>query len=324
MSSVKSHSGYHLVKKCFIGGEGGWDYLTVDNNARRLYVTHSTKVCVIQVDSLSLIGEVAGTEGVHGVAIASELGKGFTSNGRTGTASIFDLKTFKVLREVTVGQNPDSICYDDVSKRVFVFNSQSHNASVIDAVNEGVVATIPLGGKPEFSRADGEGRVYVNNEDTSEVISLDSRKLSILARWPLGLGKAPTGLAIDLKNRRLFSTCRNNYMIVMYADNGRILASLPIGDRSDGCAFDPETRLAFSSNGEGTLTAVREDSPTSFAVVDTVVTHVGSRTMTLDPKTHAVFLPAAEFGPTPQPTADQPRPRPPVIADTFTVLQFQI
>lgn len=237
--------------------------------------------------------------------------------------SIFDLNTLKVLDEVPVGKNPDAIRFDVVSKKVFVFNGQSQDATVIDAVSGKATATIPLGGKPEFSVADGNGRVYVNIEDKSELVAIDSRTLKVLSRWSLAPGEAPTGLAMDTKNRRLFAVCRNKLMIVINADNGHILASLPIGSGTDGCAFDPETQLAFSSNGEGTLTIIREESPTVFSVLDSLTTQRGARTMTIDPETHAVFLPMAEFGPTPQPTADLPRPRAAILPNTFAILQFQ-
>lgn len=323
MENTRSLSGYHLSRRYLVGGEGGWDYLTVDDKARRLYVTHSNSVVVLNTDPLAIVGEISKTEGVHGVAIASELGRGFTSNGRASTVSIFDLRTLKVLEEVPVGKNPDAIRFDSVSKRVFVFNGQSKDATVIDAVSGKAIATIPLGGKPEFSVSDGKGRVYVNNEDTSEVMAIDSRTLRVLSRWSLFPGESPTGLAIDTENRRLFAVCRNQFMIVMDADNGHIVASLRIGSGSDGCAFDPETKLAFSSNGEGTLTIVHEESPTVFKVLENLTTQRGARTMTIDPKTHAVYLPTAEYGPTPQPTPDQPRPRPPVLPNTFVVLEFR-
>ncbi|MCX6642010.1 MAG: hypothetical protein NTV15_01300 [Candidatus Bathyarchaeota archaeon] len=205
---------------------------------------------------------------------------------------------------------------------MFVFNGQSHDATVIDAASGKVVATIPLGGKPEFSVSDGKGRIYVNNEDKSELDVIDSTTLEVISRWTLAPGEAPSGLALDRKNRRLFSVCRNKLMIVMDADNGHILASLPIGGGTDGCGFDPETKLVFSSNGEGTLTIVHEESPSKFSVLDTVITQRGARTMTIDPKTHSVFLPTAEYGPIPLPTVEQPRPRAPVIPGTFVVLQF--
>ncbi len=224
------------------------------------------------MDTLDVVGEVFKTEGVHGVAIASEFRRGFTSNGRASTVSIFDLNTLKVVKEVPVGKNPDAIRFDSASKRVFVFNGVSHDASVIDAASGEVIKTIPLGGKPEFSVVDGLGHVYVNNEDTSEVMVIDSRKLEVLSRWPIAPGESPTGLAIDTKNQRLFSVCSNRFMIVLGANDGHVIASLPIGGGCDGCMFDPELKLVFSSNGEGTLTIVREESPTLFYVLDTVDT----------------------------------------------------
>ncbi len=312
-----------MTRKLLIGGEGGWDYLVVDEAARRLYVTHNDRVHVLNADTLDVVGVVFKTEGVHGVAIASELGRGFASNGRASTVSIFDLNTLKVMKEVAVGKNPDAIRFDSSSKRVFVFNGVSHDASVIDAATGEVIATIPLGGKPEFSVADGLGHVYVNNEDTSEVMVIDSKTLEVLSRWPIAPGESPTGLAIDLKNRRLFSVTRNKFMIVLDADDGRVLASLPIGGGCDGCMFDPERKLVFASNGEGTLTIVREDSPDSFSILDTIATQRGARTMTIDLRTHALFLPTAEYGPTPEPTVEQPRPRPPILPNTFVILQYQ-
>ena len=321
-SNAKSPSGYRLAKTVHIGGEGGWDYLIVDDNARRLYVTHASKVHVLNADTFDIVGEIP-TEGAHGVAIASPFGRGFASNGASGTVTVFDLKTLRVSGQITVGQNPDSIRFDPASKKVFVFNGRSHDASVIDAATEEVVATIPLGGKVEFSVSDGEGHVYVNNEDKSEVDVIDSQTLKLIAQYPLGQGQAPTGLALDPKKRRLFSVCRNKFMIVTDADNGQILASLPIGTGSDGCGFDPETGFAFSSNGEGTLTVVREETPGLYAVLDTVTTRRAGRTMTIDPRTHSVFIPTAEQGPTPPATAEQPRPRPPVIPDTFVLMQFK-
>ena len=319
----KSPSGYHLSRKLLIGGEGGWDYLIVDDAARRLYVSHSDRVHVLDADTLDMVGTVLKTEGIHGVAIAPEFGRGFASNGRASTVSIIDLKTLKVIKEVAVGKNPDAIRFDPYSRRVFVFNGVSHDASVIDAAKGEVIATIPLGGKPEFSVADGLGHVYANNEDTSEVMVIDSKTLKVESRWPIAPWEAPTGLAIDLMNRRLFSVTRNKFMIVLDADDGRVLASLPIGGGCDGCMFDQERKLAFASNGEGTLTIVREDSPTSFSVLDTVATQRGARTMTIDLRTHALYLPTAEYGPTPQPTAEQPRPRPPVLPNTFVILRVQ-
>jgi YVTN family beta-propeller protein len=322
MANAKSVSGYHLAKTVHIGGEGGWDYLIVDDEARRLYVTHASKVHVLNADTLDIVGEIP-TQGAHGVAIASPLGYGFASNGATDTVTVFDLRTLGVVGQVAVGQNPDSIRYDPASRKVFVFNGRSHDASVIDAATQQVVATIPLGGKVEFSVADGNGRVYVNNEDKSEVDVIDSRTLKHVAQYQLGPGQAPTGLALDPRNRRLFSVCRNKFMVVLDADSGSILASLPIGNGSDGCGFDTGTGFAFSSNGEGTLTVVRENPQGVYEVFDTVTTRRAGRTMTIDPRTHSVFIPTAEQGPTPAPTPEQPRPRPAIIPDTFVLMQFQ-
>jgi DNA-binding beta-propeller fold protein YncE len=235
---------------------------------------------------------------------------------------MFDLQTLVVIKEVPTGKNPDAILFDPFSNKLFTFNGRSRDASVLDPATGDSVATIPLGGKPEFAVSDRRGRVYVNDEDNSMILAIDAHTLQIVARWPLAPGESPSGLAMDLDHRLLFSVCRNNLMIVMDADSGKVVASLPIGSGVDGCAFDPGTGLVFSSNGEGTLTVIREESPTSFSVVDTVPTQRGARTIALDLKTHAVFLPTAEFGPVPPATAENPRPRPPVLPDTFVVLKL--
>ncbi len=322
-SATLASSGYHVVKKTVVGGEGGWDYLTVDSKARRLYVSHNDRVVVLDADSVSVIGEVPKTEGIHGIAIAQELGRGFTSNGRSSTVTIFDLKTLKVFKEVSAGKNPDAILYDPTSRKIFTFNGRSQDASVIDAATGDSVATIPLGGKPEFAVTDGVGRIYVNIEDKSEVVALDTKTFKVIARWPLAPGDGPSGLAFDVQHHRLFSVCSNKLMVVMDSENGHIVASLPIGSGVDACAYDPASGLAFSSNGEGTLTVVHEDSPNAFSVVDNVATQRGARTMALDLVTHAVFVVTAEFGTAPPPSAEHPRPRPPIVPNTFTVLQLR-
>jgi len=313
-------TGYHLLKKYPLGGEGGWDYLTLDSAARRLYIARATRVMVVDADSGKLVGEIPDTPGVHGIALAPELGRGFTSNGREGTVSIFELKDLKVLGRVKVGENPDAILYDSASGRVFVFNGRSRDASVIDAAAGTVVGTIPLEGKPEFGVSDGQAKVFVNLEDTSQVAALDSRRLSVVARWPLAPCQEPTGLAMDQKNRRLFAGCSNKLMAVLDADSGRVVTTLPIGAGVDAGAFDPETGLAFSSNGDGTLTVVHEDSPNAFRVLENAPTQPRARTMALDAKTHQIFLVTAEFSPTPAATPEQPRPRPPMLPNSFVVL----
>jgi Uncharacterized conserved protein len=315
-------SGYHLIKKLNIGGSGGWDCLYVDSDARRLYVSRSSHVVVVDVDSGKVVGDIPNTNGVHGIAVASELGRGFTSNGRDSSVTIFDLKTLQPIDSVKVEKNPDAILYDPATRRVFAFNRGSSSASTIDAKTGSIAGTIALGGHPEFAVADGKGMVYVNLDDKSEVIALDSRKLEIKSRWPLAPGETPTGIALDQQHRRLFSACENKKMIVLNADNGQVVSSLLIDEGTDGAGFDPETQLAFSSNGEGTLTIIHEDSADKFSVIETIPTQRGARTMAIDTKTHNIFLATAQFGPPPEPTPERPHPRPSIIPDTFVILVF--
>ncbi len=314
--------GYHLLKRIEVGGEGGWDYLTIDSDARRLYVSHSTHVVVIDADTGNRVGDIPDTNGVHGIAIASDLGRGFTSNGRDGSVTIFDLKTLKTLGQVKVGTNPDAIIYDPATHRVFAFNRGSSDVSAIEAADLTVSSPVALGGHPEFAAADGKGMVYVNLDDKSEVVALDSRKLIVKARFSVAPGEDPSGLAMDREHKRLFIVCANKKMIVMNAENGRVVADLAIGGGTDGAAFDPETKLAFSSNGEGTLTVVHEDSADKFSIAADVPTQRGARTMALDLKTHRVFLSTAQFGPPPAPTPDRPHPRPAILPGTFVILVF--
>jgi len=313
-------SGYHVAKKTVLGGDGGWDYLTVDAKARRIYISRGTHVMVVDADSAAVVGDIPGTNGVHGIAIASDMDKGFISDGRDGNVTIFDTKTLKVLGTTPAGKNPDAIIYDQASKRVFAFNGGSKDATAIDAKTGTVAGTIPLGGKPEFAAADEKGHVFVNIEDTSEIVQFDSNKLTVENRWKIAPGEEPSGLAMDRKHRRLFSVCSNKLMVVVNADTGKVVITLPIGAGTDAAGFDPETGYAFSSNGEGTLTVVHEDSADKFSVVDTVPTQVRARTMALDTKTHQVFLVTAQFGAPPAATAQQPRPRAPMVPGSFTLL----
>jgi YVTN family beta-propeller protein len=318
---AQSSSGYHVEKKIAVGGEGGWDYITCDVPSHRLYASHGNSVMVISTDSDKVIGEIPKTEGVHGIAVAQEFGRCFISNGRSSTVSIVDSKTLKLIDTVTVGKNPDAILYDPFSKRVFVFNGRSNDASILDAKKGTVVSTLPLDGKPEFSVTDGNGHVYVNIEDKSEIVAIDAKEMKILSRWPIKPGEEPSGLAIDVLHHRLFAVCGNKLMVVVNAENGKVITSLPIGDRVDGCAFDPMKGLAFSSNGEGTMTVVREESPDKFSVGETVKTQIGGRTITVDSSTHTVYIPTAEFGPAPAPTTE--RPRPTILPNTFCILKIQ-
>ena len=289
--------GYHLVRTISVSGDGFWDYLTVDSQARRLYISHSTHVQVMDIDTYKIVGEIPDTQGVHGVALAPELNRGFTSNGRANTMTIFDLKTLKIIGTVKVGTNPDAIVYDGVTKRVFTMNGRSHDTTAINAADGTLSGTLDLGGKPEFAVADGKGTIYVNIEDKSELIQFDAQNLTVLQRSPLAPGQEPSGLAMDLKNRRLFAGCDNKMMAVVVADSGKVIATPAIGEGVDATAFDPDTNFAFASNGEGTLTVLHEDSPDRFTVVENVPTKRSARTMALDQKTHNIFLAAADLGP---------------------------
>jgi YVTN family beta-propeller protein len=313
-------AGYHLLNKYKLGGEGGWDYLLVDSAARRVYISRSTHVMVVDADTGALVGDIPDTPGVHGIAVVSDLNKGYTTNGRDGSVSVFDTKTLKALGKIKVGQNPDAVTYDAESKRVFAFNGASHDATAIDVKTDTVAGTIPLGGKPESGVADERGRVFVNVEDKSEVVEIDSRKLAALNHWSLAPCEEPTGMAMDRKRRRLIVGCSNKLMAVVNADTGKVVATLPVGRGVDASAFDPATDLAFTSNGEGTLSVVHEDSPDKFTVVETVQTQAGARTMSLDAKTHRVYLVSAEFGAPPPATPERPRPRPGIVPGSFTLI----
>jgi DNA-binding beta-propeller fold protein YncE len=291
-----AESAYSVVKKIPIPGQGNWDYLTVDEAARRLYVSHGTQVEVLDMDSGSIVGNIPNTRGVHGVAIAADVGRGFVSDGQASTVTIFDLKTLKSLGEVPTGKKPDAIIYDPATSRVFAFNGASNNATVIGAANGKVAGTIDLGGGPEFAAADGTGYVFDNLEDESLVLKINARDLKVEKRWPTAPCQSPSSMAMDRPNRRLFIGCRSHVMAVMNADTGQVIMTLPIGDHVDATAFDPETRLIFNSNGEGTITVIHQDSPDKYSLVETVKTLPRAKTMALDPKTHQLFLSTAESG----------------------------
>jgi DNA-binding beta-propeller fold protein YncE len=287
------------VHKIPVGGEGGWDYLTVDSDAHRLYVSRGDRIVVVDTDAEKVVGELTGTPGVHGVALVPDLGRGCTSNGRDATVTAFDLKTLKAIGKVKVGGNPDAIMFDPSSHHVFTFNHGSKDATAVDPSAMSVAGTVKLEGVPEAAVADGKGHVFVNLMDKAEVVEFDGRDFRILNRWSLAPGVRPTGLALDREHRRLFSVCSGSQsMVVLDADSGKVLARLPIGRGSDGCVFDPERGIAYSSNGgDGTLTAVREATPGQIAVVATIPTQATARTMALDPKTHRIYLSAATAAP---------------------------
>jgi len=312
--------GYKVVNTYKVDGEGGWDYLTADAVRRRLYISRAAHVIVLDLDSGTNVGDIADTPGVHGIALAPELGRGFTSNGREGTVSIFDLKTLATSGKVKVGENPDAILYDPATKRIFTFNGRSQDATAVDAQKGTVLGTIKLDGKPEFAASDGKGKIFVNIEEKSELVAIDPGKLEVKSKWPLAPCESPTGLSMDRRNRRLFVGCDNKMMAVVDADSGKVLATPAIAEGVDATAFDEETGLAFASCGEGVLSVVREDSPDKFSVAENVPTQAGARTMALDSKTHNVYVVTAKFGPPPAATADNPHPRRSIVPDTFVVL----
>jgi len=325
VASSVAHSqapGYHVIRRINAGGEGGWDYVTVDPEGNRLFLSRGTHAMVIDLGRDSVIGDIPNTLGIHGVALAPELNRGFTSNGRDSSVTIFDYKTLAPIAVVKIpGRNPDAILYDPATKRVFTFNGGSSDATVIDATNGTVVGTVALGGTPETAVVDG-GKVYANVEDKSEIVVFDPKTLAVLAHWPLAPCEEPTGLAIDRVHQRLFAGCGNKIMAVVDMRTGKVVASPTVGSGVDAAGFDPATQLAFTSNGEGTITVVHEDSPDKYAVVETVQTQRGARTMAVNPKTHRLYTVTAEFGPTPAATADRPRPRPPMIPGSFVVLEL--
>jgi DNA-binding beta-propeller fold protein YncE len=300
-------SGYHVVKRVKIEGPGSWDYLSIDPESRRLFISHSTHVVVLDADTGAVTGDIPDTPGVHGLAVAPDLGRAFTSNGQANNVSILDLKTLKKIGEAPAGKDPDGIIYDPASHRVFAMNRVSHNATVIDGATGMVAGTIPFAGNPEFAAADGHGKVFVNIESKSQVAVIDSQALKVIANWPLAPCKEPSGMAIDAEHGRLFLGCDNQMMAVVNTQSGKVVATLPTGDGVDANRFDPGTGLAFSSNGESeTLTVVHEDTPDKYTVVENVKTGEGGRTMEVDPKTHNIYIMTAKL----IPAKPYPRPAP--------------
>lgn len=292
--ALSGASSYHLLTKTPVPGNGGFDYLTVDQAGRRLYVSHGTQVDVLDVDTASITGKVPDTKGVHGIAIVPELNRGFTSNGQTNDVTIFDLKTLAVVGHVPVGKKPDAIIYDPATKRVIVNNGDSNSSTIVNAADGKVAGTVDLGGGPEFAAADGKGKVYINLEEQNEMVKIDPMALKLDAHWSLKPCEGPSALAIDPATRRLFAGCGNHLMAVVDADSGKVVTTMPIGDHVDAAAFDPETKLIFMSNGDGSVDIFHEDSADHFSVVEKVKTERGAKTMALDPKTHKIFLSVAE------------------------------
>ena len=311
---------YQVKQKYVLGGEGGWDYLTFDATGKRLFISRGTHVMVVDPYKGSVVGDIPNTPGVHGIALAQDLGKGFTSNGRENTVTVFDLKTLKETARIKLeAENPDAILYDPSSKRVFTFNGRSKNATAIDAVKDTVISNIPLNGKPEFGVADGKGMVFVNIEDTSELTSIDAGNAKVAKTWKLTGCEEPSGLALDQKHHRLFAGCHNKVMAVVNAEDGKVVNTPAIGEGVDANAFDPGTDLAFSSNGDGTLTVVHEDSADKYTVAQNVATQRGARTMALDTNNHDIYLVTAEIEEAP-PAKEGERPRRSMKPGTFTLL----
>jgi DNA-binding beta-propeller fold protein YncE len=311
--SQPSASGYHIVRKISLPGSDGWDYLNIDSSTDHLFISRGTHVQVLDLPTGKLVGDIPDTPGVHGVALAPEFDRGFTSNGRADSVTIFDLKTLDKLGEAKTDTGPDAIIYDPATKRIFTMNGRAGTATAIDAATGAVAGSVALGGRPEFPASDAAGHVYANLEDKSEVVELDSQKLTVLNTWPLAPCQSPSGMAIDREHRRLFIGCHNQMMAMMDADSGKVVATVPIGNGVDANRFDSGAQLAFSSNGEGTLTVVKELTPDSYQLVGNVPTQQGARTMEIDLATH---------GPTPAPTADMPRPRPPILPDSVVVIEL--
>ncbi len=317
-----AETSYKFLKEIPVGGEGGWDYLSVDQYARRLYVSHATKVVAIDIDKDVVVGEIADTPGVHGFAIAPELGRGFSSNGRENKASIVDLKTLKTLMKVDTGENPDAILYDTAQQEVYTFNGRGKSATVFDARSGQVIATIALSGKPEFAAADPKARhVYCNLEDKNEVAVIDVTTHKVVTTWPIAPGEEASGMAFDGQHHRLFLGCGNKWMVMMDSTNGKVVDKVAIGQGVDACKFDRATQLAFSSSGDGTVTIAHEDSPDKLTVVQTLKTEPRARTMALDPKTHRIYLASAKFEPAPEKSGGK-KQRPQVIAGSFKVLVY--
>lgn len=315
-------SEYKIVNKFHIEGDGGWDYLNVDESTGRIFVSHGNVVNVIDEKDGKLLGTIPDTKGVHGIAIAGDLNKAFISNGRDSSVTVIDLKSLAFISKVPVtGQNPDAILYDPFSHKVFVYNGRTANATVIDGKANKVIATIKLSGKPENSVTDLKGKVYVNIEDKSEISVINSRTNKVEQTWSIAPGEEASGMALDNETHRLFTVCSNKLMVVLDAFSGKVITTLPIGDGCDGAAFDPELKRAYSSNGEGTMTVVQEISPDQFKVLETVPTQRGARTITIDKKTHHIFMSTAEYEAL-SPSAGNTNSRPAVKPGTFMVLDL--
>ena len=314
---------YQFLTEIPIGGEGGWDILTIDSAASRLYLSHATKVVVVDLNKNAVVGEITDTPGVHGFVAVPELQRGFSSNGKESKSSVVDLKTLKTFSKIDTGESPDALVYEPLRGEVYIFNHKGNSATVIDAKEAKAVATIPLGGGPEFAAVDETAsRIYCNIEDKNEVAVIDTTKHEVIARWPLAPGEGPSGIALDAAHHRLFATCHNKMMVMLDTETGKVITTVPIGAGVDGCAFDETAQLAFASCGEGITTIAKEDGVNKLEVVQVLKTERGARTMALDPTTHRIYLPTAQFAPAPSPSPGASPARPSIVPNTLKLLVY--
>jgi YVTN family beta-propeller protein len=314
---------YQSAGEIPIGGEGGWDILTIDPTANRLYLSHATKVVVVDLGKNSVVGEIADTPGVHAFVAVPALQRGFSSNGKEAKASVVDLRTLKTISKIDTGQSPDAIVYEPNHREVYVFNHAGNSCTVIDVQTATVSTTIQLSGKPEFATVDeAAGRIYCNIEDKSEVAVIDTSKHEVIACWPVAPGEEPSGIALDARHHRLFAGCHNKTMVMLDTETGEVITNVPIGEGVDGCEFDESTQLAFASCGDGTMTIGKEDAPDKLTVVQVLRTQRGARTMALDSRTHRIYLPTAQFAPAPSPSPGASPARPSIVPNTLKLLVY--
>jgi hypothetical protein len=322
VAQAAAASGYHLIKKVKLGGTGGWDYLTVDPATHRLFISRGTKVIVVDPVTEKVLGEIPDMKRVHGIALATEFNKGYITDGQSATATMFDMTTYKTLGQAKTDKDADAVIYDAFSKRVFTFNGDAGTSTVIEAADGKVAGTVTLGGGPEFAATDGKGKIFANLEDKSQLVKFDAKTLKVENTWPLAPCESPSGLAIDVEHEVLIVGCHNKLMAFVDGNSGKVLGTVPIGQGVDANRFDPGTGYAFASCGDGTLTIAHEDSPGKFSLVEMINTQRGARTMALDKSNHNVYLVTADFGPAPAATAENPRPRPAILPDTFVLLEY--